>query len=636
MKKKVLSVLAILLSMALVAGCGASSSNPSSSTPTSTNTVMSSSSEAESSSTASSETATVAGQITPKPISDTTPYTLSIGGIEDTTSNSDFANSPQGKEILRMTGITVKLEKIDVTKMTALAATGDLPDILYMNNDATGQVSKALIQSGNLLQLDKLLDSNGQNILARAKEGITQLAKQTDNKIYCLPCAVSAKDTSTPQYNGSNGFYSRYDLYQGIGSPAINGADSYLQVLKQIQSKYPTAPDGNKAYAISAWTDWGTLWPYYYIYPYMTNYTVLEGQEYINRYTGQWTSSYLDPRSIFWQSVYFYFKANQLGIFDPDGLTQNWTQFGNKIAAGEVYSCCAGNWSVPDTTVCGANAGLFLLPGSFPSAGDMYSPEQPRGYGFNDSRCISANCKNPTRVMDFLNFCDSDYGSRLVVNGVKGTDWDYDSNGNPMPIKDYLQDLLAGSTTYTAGAGMGIIQFMASSAALKTADSFAANITYTAPWYAKMAQNNTAAKNFVNANANGDANVTYPGAVYASWEKAGTIKTDSSKYPWPDFGTYMSESTALSQAEAQAEQYIIGNLGKLILAKDVNAFNAEQTKIINALKAQGLEKAELEIQTQWATGYKALKSQVTGDTTPPDSGLDISGMNPAAPAPSAQ
>jgi predicted small lipoprotein YifL len=631
--KKTLSVLiVIVMIMTLVAGCGKSGNTDNSAATTSEPT----SSSVEETSSADNTEAASDGKVVPTPISDTTPTTLVIGGIEDTTTNSDFANSAIGKEITKLTGITIKLEKIDVTKMTALAATGDLPDILYMNNDATGQVSKALIQSGNLLQLDDLLNSRGQNILARAKDGITQLAKQTDNKIYCLPCAVSVKDTTTPQYNGSNGFYSRYDLYQGIGSPEINGADEYLKVLKQIQDKYPNSPDGKKAYALSAWTDWGALWPYYYIYPYMAGYSVLQGQNFVSRYTGQWTSSYLDPQSIFWQSVYFYFKANQLGIFDPDGLTQTWQQFSNKVQAGEVYTSCAGNWCVPDTTVCGENAGLFMLPGSFPSAGDMYSPEQPRGYGFNDSRCISANCKNPERAMDFFNFMDSDYGARLAVNGVKGIDWDYDSDGNPLPIGDYLSDLLAGSTTYTAGAGMGIIQFMSSSAAEKISDGFSANVTMTAPWYAKMAQQNTAAKNFVNSNANGDANITYPGAVYASWANAGKIKTDSSKFPWPDFGGYMSQSTQLAQAEAQAEQYIIGNLGKLILAKDVNEFNAEQMKIINTLKSQGLEQAEEEIKAQWSAAYKELKSQVSGDTTHPESGLDISAMNPAAPAPSAE
>lgn len=632
--KKTLSVLLIVVMvMTLVAGCGKNGNTDNSATTT---TSEPASTSVEETSSADNTEAANDGKVVPTPIADTTPCTITIGGIEDTTTNSDFVNSPTGQEILKLTGITIKLEKIDVTKMTALAATGDLPDILYMNNDATGQVSKALIQSGNLLQLDDLLNSRGQNILARAKDGITQLAKQTDNKIYCLPCAVSVKDTTTPSYNGSNGFYTRYDLYQGIGSPDINGADEYLQVLKQIQDKYPTSPNGKKAYALSAWTDWGALWPYYYIYPYMAGYSVLQGQNFVSRYTGQWTSSYLDPQSIFWQSVYFYFKANQLGIFDPDGLTQTWTQFSDKVSAGEVYTSCAGNWCVPDTTVCGENAGLFMLPGSFPSAGDMYPPEQPRGYGFNDSRCISANCQNPERAMDFLNFMDSDYGARLAVNGVKGVDWDYDSDGNPMPIGDYLSDLLAGSTTYTAGAGMAIIQFMSSSAAEPVCDGFAANITMTAPWYAKMAQQNTAAKNFVSANANGDASISYPGAVYASWKKAGKIKTDSSEFPWPDFGGYMSQSTQLAQAEAQAEQYIIGNLGKLILAKDVNEFNAEQMKIINALKAQGLEQAEEEMKAQWAAAYKELKSQVSGNTTHPESGLDISAMNPAAPAPSAE
>jgi hypothetical protein len=342
----------------------------------------------------------------------------------------------------------------------------------------------------------------------------------------------------------------------------------------------------------------------------------------------------MDPQSIFWQNVYFYYKANQLGIFDPDGLTQTWTQLGTKIGDGEVYTCCAGNWNVPNQSVCGKNAGLFMLPGSFPVCWQMYTPSNPIGYGFNDSRCISANCKNPTRAMDFLNFCDSDYGSRLVMNGVEGTDWAYDSNGDPLPIGNYLKSLTSGDNTYTTGDGIQIIQYMTSCDPWTTADGFSNNITMTAPWYATMAKADTAAQNFVSSSNGGDASIVYPGQVYASWEKQGLI-TENNAFPWPSFQSFMTQSTALGQAETQAEQYITGELGNLILAKDQAAFNAEQTKVINALKAQGLPAAEKEIATQWSAAKSALQSQVTGSATPPSSGLDISQMNPSTwtPAP---
>ncbi|MCL2337829.1 MAG: hypothetical protein FWC60_10450, partial [Firmicutes bacterium] len=553
-----------------------------------------------------------------------TPCTITIGGLHDITTNG-IENTDIAPKITEMTGITVQLVTIDSTKLTTMAASGDLPDILYIG-DTTGQLTQSLISSGSLVQIDDLLQSNGQNILKRAQVGIDNLKKQTGGKTYVIPTGITPLNTTDPSYNGSNGFFTRFDLYQGIGSPKVTGVDSFLSMLQQMQQANPTAPSGNKTYALSAWTDW-QLWPYYYIFPNQMGYEGLEVNQYVNRYTGDWTSSFLDPQSIFWQNVEFYFKANQLGIFDPDGLTQGWAQLGTKIANGEVFTCCAGNWSVPDKKVCGDTAGLFMIPGSFPVGWNVFTPELAIGWGFNDCRAITSACKNPTRAMDLLNFFDSDEGARLINDGVQGVDWDY-VDGVPQPIGSHLECLLnTGSSTYNADNGIGCLSFM-SSGNWTCADGYSNSLTTTTAYYNLVMQQDKAAQNFVAAYNNGDASISYPGKVYDLWGKQG-IMQNNNDFPWPTFQGYLTPSAELTKAEANAETYITGELGNLILAKDQAAFNDAQARIIDALKAQGLEEAEKEVLKDWQDLKAQLQPQVTKSVTPLPSGFDISGMNPA-------
>ena len=627
MKKTLSAVIAALLAVSLISGCGGNgSSTKSVSSPTDAaltpQTAETKATEAVTDTTAET---LPSGKMKLKlePIADTTPCTITIGGLNDVTT-SGIETTGVGKKILELTGITVSLVDVDSTKLTTLAASGDLPDILYVG-DPTGQLTKSLVKSGNLTPLDDMLQTRGQNIFTRAEKAINNLKKQTNDITYVFPTGLTSLNMEDPNYNGGNGFYTRFDLYSGIGSPPVNGIDSFLDTLQKMQEANPTSPSGKKAYALSAWTDWG-LWPYYYILPGLMGYDGLVANQYVSRYTGEWTSSFLDPRSIFWQGMEFYFKANQLGIFDPDALTQGWNQLGTKIANGEVYTCCAGNWSIPEKAVCGEEAGLFLLPGSFPVVSNVYTPESELGWSFNNCRAITTACKNPERAMDLLNFFDSDAGSRLLFNGVQGVDWDY-VDGVPQPIGDYLKCLLhTGATTYIADNGMGCLQYMSSSTSFVCSDGYSNNLTTTTAYYNIVMQQDKAAQKFVAAYNNGDPSISYPGKVYALLGTQGVMQ-NSTHFPWPSFAGYITPSSELSKAEANAETYITGKLGDLILAKDQAAFNAEQTKIIAALKAQGLDKAEEEIVANWQSAKEQLQSQVVKNTTPLDSGFDISGMN---------
>jgi len=387
----------------------------------------------------------------------------------------------------------------------------------------------------------------------------------------------------------------RYDLYQNIGSPKMSNEDDYLNMLKAMVDKYPTAPGGNKAYGLSAWTDWG-LWPFTIMYPYMYGYTTFINNQFIAP-DYSITSSFLDTNSIFWQGIKFFFKANQLGVLDPECLTQGWDQYAAKIADGELYSQCS-DWNGADLTVNGPNAGFYLLPGAFPAAQNVYPSENTLGYLFGRCNGISSSCKYPARAMDLLNFLNSDDGNRLVNSGVKGTDWDV-VNGVPQLIGQ----MASGDATYATTAGPFDYMQWLTTGTWTAADGYPTDLHKTAQAYMNRLAKDVPAQNFVKAYAGTDTSIQYPGQVYDSWVKTSTL---SSAFNFPNFTAYMPampDNTAT--VESQASDYMLQNLPSVIFATDQAAYDAAQASIVSALKGMGLEAAEKPI----FDGYNQIKDQ---------------------------
>ena len=578
--KRLLAVLLVaVMLVALVACGGAASTQTSSQTTANAETTSAESASSEESTGPSNEPVTL------KLLTGETP------GLED--GINDF---PIFKEITKATGITLDIVTTNKDKFKVQAAGGDLPDIIELQE--APEMATSLISSGAVIPLDELLEKHGQNILKNIPIALRWEKEVVGNgKIYFLPVATSKLDTKNPKPNGFVGFFSRWDVYKAIGAPEIKNEDDFLAVSKKMQEYQPKTKDGKKVYALSAWTDWG-LWPYMISYPFSYGYGNKSDFGSLNYATGELESNLLKEDGVFWKGIAFWNKAYRMGIFDTEGLTQKWDQYQKKIQTGEVLTSAA-NWVAADPALTNELAANVIIPGAFPYIHSVYTNDSPLGYANTDARAITSNCKYPERAMQLLNYFDSTEGARLIMNGVKGVEWDV-VDGKPQLIGEYLKTVQSGTTAEYYKKTQITTLNLYTTGSVVPEDGYPVDLR-NAPEIAI----NAASPGFKDFAKFYDPNFSYPGQVYDKFVKDGKVKTATNSV----LGSVLAppDDANTSQILNKGSQYFISNIAKLIMAKDDAKFAAEKKKVIDDIKAMGYEAAFADIQKNYDLGKETAK-----------------------------
>ena len=117
----------------------------------------------------------------------------------------------------------------------------------------------------------------------------------------------------------------------------MKNLDDLLDTLKRIQDAYPTNEAGDKTYALSLWPDWDgtsienvnqlTKW-----YGQEVNGSILLG-------TDNSITPLTDKDGAYYKMLKFLYKANQMGLVDPDSATQDWNAACDKMRQGRVHLC---------------------------------------------------------------------------------------------------------------------------------------------------------------------------------------------------------------------------------------------------------------------------------------------------------
>lgn len=536
------------------------------------------------------------GEASKSDAADKTPITLSVGiQAANCTLEGVHQECSVMADITKQTGVTLSFVPYDKDKYTILVAGGDLPDIISTFGDTAA--NKSAMQSGQFLALDDLLANYGQNIVKNIPKAL-KWSKEIygGGKTYLLPTNVQIADLSNPETADECTFNARYDVYKAIGSPKISGDDSFLSVLKQMQDYERNRFGTDDIYALSAWTDWGT-WPYIIDYPFAYGYMNSNYNQLLSP-SGELESQFLDVDGVFWQGIKFFQKAYSMGIFDAEGLTQKYSQYSDKIKKGKVL--CAGlnsfSYSL-DRAALGENAVLAVLPGSTQYIPAVYNTDSILGYSSSNARAINANCKYPERAMQFLNWCDSVDGARMLTNGNQGVEWDY-VNGVPQLIGEYKDAVLNGTGNDYAekhqngilGTNKADLGRYLTTGQFKTDDGYPIDLKSTKELKEQSAY--PAQKSFAQ---DFGSDLHYFGEVYDKWIKAGDAKTITS-YGIAS-GLMESPTDKTITTESKATEYFMANISKVVLAKSNDEFEAKKAEMIQAFKDMGLEACDQEIQT---------------------------------------
>lgn len=358
------------------------------------------------------------------------------------------------EEVKRQVGVSIELlpcgDQGD-QKLQALMASGELPDIVCFKDYK--QVENAV--AGDML----LAYDDYKELLPDLYQNAEMSLKYAADKLSCGQGKAYTVGTDAKLFMETRGDkepWLRYDLYKELGSPKIKSLHDYLPVLKQMQELEPTNADGQKVYGLSIWKDWDRTFMCNAMFAgKFTGVEMIEGTLVEIDYNSETPEvrSILDEDSLYLEFIDFLYQANQMGLLDPDSMTQRFDDAVSKMGAGRVLMGL-GNWGVSDFgTREKQEEGIGHMPVFIEDSYTVTEGLQPVGRTWTVS--VSKSCKNPEAAMKFINYMFSYEGAMLQRNGPKGVMWDVDEDGNPYVTEEgweYMQDaekeLPEGNTFY--------------------------------------------------------------------------------------------------------------------------------------------------------------------------------------------
>ncbi|RED85501.1 extracellular solute-binding protein [Cohnella phaseoli] len=356
--------------------------------------------------------------------------------------------NPVAKTIEKELGIQMDMTAVGADfgeKLNAMIASNDLPDLFWVPDPA--KQIPMMVKANQLYELDDLLAQYGDNITSDPSgKAMIELHKKTlspDGKLYTIGMLRGATTAGT-QPLGAN--FIRWDLYKQLGYPKLENFDTdLLNVLAEMQKLEPKNKDGQKVYAIGGWfadgLGWGD-WPITYTLSFTEGkgYLTSDRTVYYDLATNEISpnNDLKDKNGMFWRSLKFYNKANQMGILDPESFTQKSDKYEEKVKSGRYLYNVPG-WLVTDINSHYEKAGMpdkgmVALPPMNTDAFMLINNLASGGRTF----AISKNAKNPEKAMQLLNWLSSYENARTVWNGPEGENWNME-NGKPVPTDDYLQ-----------------------------------------------------------------------------------------------------------------------------------------------------------------------------------------------------
>ena len=423
LKKLVALMLAVTLSGSLLA-CGDSGSpNPSEGTAASRDETQEEQTEAGSQESESSK------EMEAEPVEEVT-LDVFFDSAGENPITAGVQENAVAQYIKEQTGVTLNVVIRNSEKEQAMVASGDLYDM----NVVGLQYVTPLIQSGAVQSLDDYLylapglSENFSGMLNYSKK----YQSNGEDKVYAI--LARSKSEASPLATSRYGNFLRWEWYKEAGSPVIGSVDDFLNLLKTIQENHPETESGKKTYGISRFNDWGlnhalsdpVIWKYCAQYGLNDVCSFgIDDLSYINLY---------NEDHMYWQTAEMYFKANQMGLLDPETYTQKNEDYTRKIGEGQVF------YSSMEWDFDAANAELRAQGGEDQYVDVLWEDSaqfpawisRASEFGMSartivfSSKCDETKMKGIVRLLEFL---FSEDGSRSIMIGPKGVTWDYDENG---------------------------------------------------------------------------------------------------------------------------------------------------------------------------------------------------------------
>ena len=389
---------------------------------------------------------------------DKTPITFTAFNIISDPNENGW-QSPVAKKITELTGVTLKIEYAvgDYNEKIALmAASGTYPDFLYLQ-DATAPIFNA----GGVIKLDEYIEKYGENVKKFFGDKIGRMRRSLEDPgIYYL--ATASIDGSVLTTSG--GFELQHAVLKELGYPKITTVQDFENAIKTYIEKYPTI-DGKPTIGMSVCCDdWRVLISVGCSIVYSTGITFGTGA-YTYRLDFNDTDYKVQvqyKRPEFREYMKWLNHMYNVGLMDPDCVTQKYDDYLAKISSGRVLGLSDFTWEygAAETALRQANMEdrtYAVLPVVLKEGmkNSMYAGKADftPAYGY----MISSSCKDPVRAFKFLDWMCTDEAQILTNWGIEGVNYTIE-NGKRVRSEEETQRGL-NDPNYRRDTGVGVYAY---------------------------------------------------------------------------------------------------------------------------------------------------------------------------------
>ncbi len=460
-------------------------------------------------------------------------------------------------------------------------STGNLGDIVILDqNEFNDCLSQGLIKdiTNEIKDCKNLMDYKDQ--IDTFNNGIPG----NTGKTYGIPTEMT---NTSPTDRTEDTIYSspmlRWDLYQELGAPDIKDLDGLLDILKQMKDKHPTNEAGDPAYPFVLWGDWDNndnMLGIANVVQLTTWYGDKVKESAILQKDGTFTPV-TDKNASYHKMLKFLNKAYQMGLVDPDSLTQKWDDVWAKMCAGQMYlmwySWQVGAWNSQDR-INNGTAYIFV-----PVQDQTYYADADPYYGSGRIWGVGSGVDGEKykRIMEFLDWYASPEALNFQHAGIEGFNYRKLDNGKFEVIPEHdsadAENQEITGVAYTGGYNDGnnkINQWIVS------ANSINPN---TGETYAKGRWQSY--KDSTNGKTKQEWAARFGAAEPVEWMKKNNKIVIS-----PNVSISLPSDTAdIDVKRGQCKQEIKDSSWKMIYASDDATFDSLWDEMVNNLNAFGFE-----------------------------------------------
>lgn len=450
MKRKLALFAAILFLLGTFAGCAQSAVGASSGTTATTaagTTTAAATTAATTAASAAEATTAVENQEITQLLFVHTAYPVAENEL------TAFYNSSVYAELREKTGVELLFRGADAEQTAIYFASGDLGDITNISDQAS---ILPAVEGENILPLNDLVEQYGSNIIKYRPErwemAKNQLSVDGSGNAYVLP--IRAGSEGHNYYPGHNLFYIRWDLYEDMGFPDVKNESDFLNVLSEMYQENPTTAEGLPTYAVGFYVSSSDLRGFYGRWAHTYGYRYLNATSFMFDVDndGKLINVFVDPietfsgsdEATFFAAAKYYNQAYRMGLLDQDSFTQQAADYAGKCTNGQYLS---GWWrSQADSYVqnvlktdLDSEVGFEVIP----IEGMTLWTDTVQAAGWESYfLAIPASAKDPAKSMQFINYCFSPEGCRLIFSGVEGEHWNVE-NGEPVWTDEIIEHQMA-------------------------------------------------------------------------------------------------------------------------------------------------------------------------------------------------